>query len=160
MRREKVRAKMRRNKRRKSVYVCVLKAKSDDMTTASHYNFVCPSSADRLNDVAINKTLITILDDWFLNATQSTKSHRFFSAVCIFCCFVSFFFFFMSEFDMHSQYYAMLSLMRTIGRIISVFCSRRPKWFIQFACCRLRGLETTISTIHMLNRCLNANRTR
>lgn len=74
--------KWRRNKRRKTVYVCVLKTKSDDMTTASHYNFVCPSLADRLNDVAINKTL-TILDDWFLNATQSTKSHRFF-----FCSFV------------------------------------------------------------------------
>lgn len=81
---------MRRNKRRKSVYVCVLKAKSDDMTTASHYNFVCPSLADRLNDVAINKTLITILDDWFLNATQSTKSHRFFfcSLYVLLFCFV------------------------------------------------------------------------
>lgn len=143
MRREKVRAKMTtKQETEECVCVCVWKTKSDDMTTASHYNFVCPSLADRLNDVAINKTL-TILDDWFLNATQSTKSHRFFSAVCMFCCFVSFFFFFMSEFDMHSQYYAMLSLMRKICRIISVFCSRRPKWFIQFACCRLRGLETT-----------------
>lgn len=118
MRREKVRAKIT-TKQETEECVCVyIKSKKrrydDGLTLQFCVSFIGRSTEWRRYKQNFNNSRWLVLERNTIYQIPSL-----FFAVCIFCCFVSFFFFFMSEFDMHSQYYAMSSLMGKIGCIIS-----------------------------------------